>query len=109
MTTIRATCPSCGDVELQPRDMRLVVCTHVEWSYYAFSCPNCRDRVQRHADEEVVGLLMSGGVLAEQLHVPDEVFEEHSGPPLTYDDLLDFALSLRASDDLVAGVGALGG
>lgn len=107
MTTIRATCPSCGDVELRPHDMRLVVCSHPDWSYYAFACPNCRDTVQRHADQEVVGLLVSGGVPAEQVHVPAEVFEEHDGPPLTYDDLLDFALVLREHDHLAGTANAI--
>ena len=36
MTTIRATCPTCGDVELKPAELRLSVCTRPEWSTYAF-------------------------------------------------------------------------
>lgn len=109
MTTIRATCPDCGDVELSPPDMRLVVCNRPAWSYYTFSCPSCHVEVRRPADDEVVGLLVSGGVTAETVHVPDELFEEHTGPALCYDDLLDFALFLREHDHLARGVAPLGG
>jgi hypothetical protein len=38
MTTIKTSCPVCGDVELTPAQMRLVVCSRSEWSFYAFLC-----------------------------------------------------------------------
>jgi len=104
MTTIKASCPVCGDVELTPEQMRLVVCSNPDWSYYAFDCPRCADEVRRHADDEVVSLLISGGVRADTWHVPEEIFEEHDGAPLTYDDLLDFALWLRANDSVPEGL-----
>jgi hypothetical protein len=107
MTTIKASCPVCGDVELTPDQMRLTVCTYADWSYYAFDCPGCADEVRRHADEEVVRLLVSGGVKAETWHVPDEVLETHDGAALTYDDLLDFALALREDTQVEAGLSAL--
>jgi hypothetical protein len=107
MTTIKASCPVCGDVELTPPMMRLVVCSYADWSYYAFDCPRCEDEVRRHADDEVVRLLVSGGVRAESWHVPDEVFEAREGAALTYDDLLDFALALREDARMEAGLSAL--
>ena len=94
MTTIKASCPTCGDVDLKPADLRLVVCTRTEWSTYAFDCPACTDEVKKPADEEIVALLVSGGVRAQQWHIPAEALEEHVGPALGYDDLLDFALWL---------------
>ncbi|MCU0265531.1 MAG: hypothetical protein MUC45_05335 [Actinomycetia bacterium] len=104
MTTIRATCPTCGDVELKPSDLRLVVCSRAEWSTYAFDCPACADEVKKPADEEVVALLVSGGVQAQTWHIPAEALEAHPGPALTYDDLLDFALWLDEHDALAAGI-----
>ncbi|MGH8870185.1 MAG: hypothetical protein ACRDYU_19620 [Actinomycetes bacterium] len=104
MTTIKASCPVCGDVELTPDQMRLVVCSKADWSYYAFDCPGCADEVSRGADDEVVRLLISGGVRAETWHVPDEVFEVRDGAPLSYDELLDFALWLRENDRLTTGL-----
>ena len=98
MTTIKASCPVCGDVELKPAQLRLVVCSRADWSYYAFTCPACRDEVRKPADEEIVALLVSGGVVAERWHVPAEALEERVGPQISYDDVLDFVLSLDRLD-----------
>jgi len=90
MTTIKASCPSCGDVELTPQQVRLVVCSVKSWSYYAFTCTTCQDEVRKPAGRDVVALLISGGVVAEPWNVPAEALEEHSGAALSYDDVLDF-------------------
>jgi endogenous inhibitor of DNA gyrase (YacG/DUF329 family) len=103
MTIIRATCPTCGDVEMKPKDLRLRVCTRADWSTYAFNCPTCTDEVKKPADEEIVALLMGGGVKATPWHIPAEALEAHEGLPLTYDDLLDLALELKLHDAL-AGI-----
>ena len=105
MTTIKASCPLCGAVELGPRDVRLMVCTQAPLSYYAFDCPGCRDEVRKNADEHVVSLLVSGGVQPTVWDVPAEALEAHEGPSLSYDDLLDFGLSL-AGEDLLAALAA---
>ena len=102
MTTIKATCPMCGDVDLTPRQVRLVVATQPGWSFYSFRCTTCRDEVRKPANEEVVTLLTSGGVVPEQWSVPAEAVETHQGPAITYDDVLDFALALDRVDRLVA-------
>ena len=104
MTTIKTSCPVCGDVELKPAQMRLVVCSRSDWSYYAFACNACRDEIRKPADEEIVALLVSGGVRAQQWHIPAEALEEHSGAALSYDDLLDFALWLHGHDTVVPAV-----
>ena len=102
MTTIKTSCPVCGDVELTPAQMRLVVCSRTEWSYYAFACTTCREEIRKPADEEIVALLVSGGVVAEHWVIPAEALEEHSGGSITYDDVLDFALELDQVDLLAA-------
>jgi hypothetical protein len=104
MTTIKASCPMCGDVELKPAQLRLVVCSRPDWSYYAFACPSCRDEVRKPADEEIVSLLISGGVAPERWHVPAEALEEKGGAPITYDDVLDFVLNLHYLDDAVTAL-----
>lgn len=103
MTTIKASCPVCGDVELTPAQVRLVVCTRPEWSYYAFTCTACQDEIRKPADEHVVALLVSGGVRAEQWTIPAEAMEVHQGASISYDDVLDFALALDGTD-LVASL-----
>ena len=80
MTTIKTSCPVCGDVELTPAQMRLVVCNLADRSFYAFSCGTCRDEVRKPADDEVVALLVSGGVIAERWEIPAEALEDHTGP-----------------------------
>jgi hypothetical protein len=98
VTTIRATCPTCGEVELTPDDIELRVCTHAPASYYQFDCPLCTTLVQKPADDRVVQLLISGGVPATVWELPDEVRESRNGPPLSMDDLLDLHLLLRQDD-----------
>ena len=70
------------------------------------TCPTCTDEVKKPADEEVVALLISGGVVARPWHIPAEALETKDGAPLSYDDLLDFALWLDAHDVLAADVQA---
>jgi uncharacterized Zn finger protein len=102
MTTIKTSCPVCGDVELTPAQMRLVVCSKSDWSFYSFNCGTCRDEIRKPADNEVVSLLVSGGVRAERWDIPAEALEEHDGGAITYDDVLDFALGLDRVDLLAA-------
>jgi hypothetical protein len=106
MTTIKASCPCCGDIDLTPPQVRLVVCSVPVWSYYTFTCTTCRDEVRKPAAPEIVKLLRTGGVVAETWTVPDEALEEHTGPAIGYDDVLDFALWLDNADLLAAAAAA---
>jgi hypothetical protein len=105
MTTIKASCPSCGEVEMTSKDVSLMVCSHPPLSYYAFACPSCREEVRKPADDHVISLLMSGGVRAQVWELPAEALEPKVGPVLGYDDLLDFALQLADDDMLAARIG----
>jgi endogenous inhibitor of DNA gyrase (YacG/DUF329 family) len=93
MTTIKATCPSCGEVGLTPQDIDLRVDeTGAEDSFYAFTCPTCQNRVRKQADERIVQLLLSGGVPAQVIRKPAYPERKPAGqlPRLCADDLLDF-------------------
>lgn len=107
MATIKASCPCCGDVELTPAQVRLVVCSVNDWSYYSFGCAGCGDEVRKPAGTQVQSLLRTGGVKVEHWVVPAEALEGHAGPAITYDDVLDFALRLEALDTPVAALTAL--
>lgn len=102
MTTIKASCPSCGEVELTSDDVSLRVCSHGPLSYYSFTCPECLELIRKPADDHIVSLLMSGGVHAEVWEVPAEALEPKAGPGLDYDDLLDFVIQLGRDDMLAA-------
>ena len=104
MTTIKASCPCCGEVELTPPDVKLMVCSEAPLSYYSFICLTCKEEVRKPADDHVVSLLISGGVRAVVWDVPEEVRETKIGPALTYDNILDFCLALE--DDFLAALAA---
>ncbi|PIE27407.1 MAG: hypothetical protein CSA58_04545 [Micrococcales bacterium] len=105
MTTIKASCPVCGDVDLTPAQVRLVVCTVPDWSFYAFTCSGCHDEIRKPAGPDVVQLLKTGGVVVEPWVIPAEALERHDGPQICWDDVLDFALWLDSAD-LVASAAA---
>ena len=97
-TIVIATCPTCDDVELEPRDVELRLCTHAPASTYRFICPSCGDYVEKPADQEVVNLLMSAGVRSVVWELPAEALERHDGATITKDDVLDFMLGLERPD-----------
>jgi hypothetical protein len=108
MTSIRATCPGCGDVRLRAGELTVRVCADNGTGSYCFRCPACGRRVSRNASARIVELLASSGVRLERWSHPAELREGRSGPPFTPDDLLDFHQLLQRSDwfDLLAhGVG----
>lgn len=97
MTTIRATCPTCGEVGLTPDEIELRVDpTGSEDAFYAFPCPTCLNVVRKPADERIIRLLASGGVPILELVAADT--PRFSGPALTHDDLLDFHTLLRTDE-----------
>lgn len=106
MTTIKASCPTCGDVDLTAAQVRLVVCSVQDWSYYAFTCNGCSTEVRKPAGNDVVRLLTTGGVVPEPWTVPAEALEPKSGPRIGYDDVLDFALWLESADLVAAAAGS---
>ena len=61
MTTIKATCPRCGDVDLVPADVRVTVARELGWSTYTFTCAGCADSICKTADEDIVQLLTRCG------------------------------------------------
>lgn len=115
MTTIRATCPTCGEVDLTPEQIVLTVVRAEAApvgpdSHYAFTCPTCTEHVEKPADERIAHLLTTGGVNVSVVEEADRSLEEHpesppEGPALTYDDLLDLHVLLADDgwfDQLVA-------
>jgi predicted RNA-binding Zn-ribbon protein involved in translation (DUF1610 family) len=90
VATIRASCPSCGDVELTSRDVSVQVCADTSEGSYAFQCPECRVAVSKPAEQRIVDLLVSSGVRLQVWSLPAELDEPHGGEAITYDDLLEF-------------------
>jgi hypothetical protein len=109
MTTIRTTCPRCGEVDMGPESILLSVAQGGREGTYRFTCPTCYDAVEKRADRKIVALLVSAGVdvagrggSSEERTEPmfDQELEDPrgelpSGPPLTIDDLIDFHFQLQ--------------
>lgn len=98
MTTIKATCPTCGEVSLTADDVLLRIGSVAAQNSYGFDCPDCGDFIEKPADERIVRLLLSGGVMPVLNQVPAEALEDRGGPPINYDDILSFHELLKGDD-----------
>ena len=98
MTTIKANCPKCGEIDLTADDILLRIGSVKTSNTYGFSCPDCNEFVEKPADERIVRLLLSGGVMPMLVYVPAEALEPKEGPPINHDDLLAFHELLERDD-----------
>ena len=98
MAWIRASCPTCGDVELSTAEVRVLMCSSTSEGSYVFRCPTCEMAVSKPADANVVEVLVASGVRLSTWHLPAELDEEHDGPAIGYDDILDFHFGLQRDD-----------
>ena len=108
MAIVRASCPSCGDVELTTREVKVQVCTATEEGTYSFVCPACRLIVNKSADERVIKLLVAAGVHVVNWDLPAELYEPKTGAPITHDDLLAFHFALEPDDWLDKAISSWG-
>lgn len=90
MATIRASCPTCGDVELTSHDVSVQVCASNNQGSYAFRCPECTVAVSKLAEQRIIDLLVSSGVRLSVWSLPAEMDEVREGDAIDYDDLLEF-------------------
>jgi hypothetical protein len=110
MTTIRTTCPRCGEVDMGPEAISLSVRSSGREGSYRFNCPRCDDSVEKRADRKIVALLVSAGVDLEPRgasETGDTLFDqepvetveplEHApgGPAFTIDDVIEFHFLLE--------------
>jgi len=89
MTTIRTTCPLCGDVELAPGELSLELAAIDGTGTYLFECPECGDRRRRPANHRVVAILLATGVAY-------EVTEDRG--PITESEIARFTADLDRVD-----------
>lgn len=105
MTTIRARCRTCGDVELAPRDVTVVTIDGV--GTFRFRCPRCHAIVIRRCDAWRLEQLAAAGCVRQ---VVDLTFESTSpAAPITHDDLLDFHQALYDDAVFVRAVDSIEG
>lgn len=111
MTNIRATCPLCGEVDMEAAAISLRVPRGAEEGAYAFICPECSLPVTKRASRKTVLLLKAAGVGAAGGIEPGSLeptvaalsIEDRSpdplAPALSLDDLIAFHFLLE--DDVV--------
>jgi predicted RNA-binding Zn-ribbon protein involved in translation (DUF1610 family) len=100
MTTIRTTCPRCGEVDMGPEAIMLSVRQSGREGSYRFTCPSCADDVEKRADRKIVALLVSAGVDIEQSEQDQLLFDDEDaedsrgqipqGPRFSIDDVIEF-------------------
>jgi hypothetical protein len=107
MTTIRTTCPRCGEVDMGPESILLQVVRGGREGTYRFECPTCMEPVEKRADRKIVALLVSAGVdVAGRGARTTELFDDDQsevedprgplppGPAFSIDDVIDFHFKL---------------
>ncbi len=98
MAWIRTSCPTCGDVELGTDEVQVMMCSSTVEGSYVFKCPSCELAVSKRADADVVDVLVTAGVRLWVWQLPAELDEQHHGPPIDYDDLLEFHFHIQRDD-----------
>jgi hypothetical protein len=92
-TLITTRCDRCGDVDLLAEQMWLVVSEPRDRTHFGFSCPQCHEVSRHRVDDETLDVLKQL-LPVEEIALPAEALETHSGPALTTDDLIDLMVSL---------------
>src|SRR5438067_13175385 len=122
MTTIRARCPHCGEVDMTPEAIELAVRDDTRTGSYRFICPACLTLVEKRADRKIVDLLSSVGVTvtagtAGHPSLLDELPNPTTEPrpeidaalvPFTYDDLISFHFFLQDDDQVAETISTWG-
>ncbi|CAB4938320.1 MAG: hypothetical protein F2842_03520 [Actinobacteria bacterium] len=106
MTTIKATCPECGDVELTPAEVRVEVeeTLAAPVSAFAFECRVCATHVRGPVDQPTAAALTRSGARTVHRRLPAEVREPHAVTPLTEDEVIAFGRWLEQSVDPIRHV-----
>ena len=99
--TFRVHCKECGAVDIDPASITLKVSASDPAcrSYFVYACHG--KAIRKPAPPCTVEKLVAGGVRPMAFDLP--TVHVKSGPALTMDDLLEFALQLGTTDYL-AGV-----
>lgn len=91
---VRAECPSCGTVIAKASALSCGVSEVDEAALCEFDCPSCRRSLLLPVEpSEITTLLLLGAHRAGSL--PYELLEAHSGPPVSWDEVLEAHLQLE--------------
>jgi hypothetical protein len=86
---VQARCVWCGEVEFDLAYLRVHEAS-AEEGLLEFACPDCGRLNVRGLGGRELDALRRVGAHASSGPAPFELLEEHSGPPISWDDLIDF-------------------
>ena len=104
MTTIRAKCPTCGDVDLAADDISLELAPDGGHGAYHFVCSLCENSVSKSASRRTVALLIAAGIEpvpadpadpVDAIVSYDDLSPDPLAPALTLDDVITFHFLLE--------------
>lgn len=92
---VRVHCPWCGTFDLAPAAVRCAdAASGEQHTLCEFTCPGCGRLIIRRTTAKGARLARRLGVARFEGTVPLELLEPRSGPPLSWDDVLDLHLTL---------------
>lgn len=94
---VQARCAWCGQVELGPDSLRIDMGSG-DAALFEFVCPLCSRLNLGAIDGTETPALLAAGAEWHRGPAPFELLEERSGPPIGWDDLLDFHQALAEHD-----------
>ena len=100
MASIRVTCETCGDIDLDANGVIARCCVDDDRNQYRFRCPTCDFVTVKSTQLRVIKLLEANGVPVEYWELPQELHERRSGATLTHDDVISFHTAMRDDDEL---------
>jgi hypothetical protein len=98
---VEARCAWCGVVPLDADGLHVHV-RREHGGLLEFRCPTCDRLNLRRLSPGEVAVLSGVGIDPVERPAPFELMELRSGPPLTWDDLLEFHLALSLAQDVVS-------
>ncbi len=102
---VRVVCPGCGPLVLPAKHLRCELEAAGDKGICELQCPVCSTMVLVPAGPAAVETMRNGGAGHISGSVPFELLEPHIGPPLSWDDVLDFKLALDGRPDLLSNMG----
>jgi hypothetical protein len=92
---VRVVCPGCGPLVVPAQAFRCELEAAATKGLCEVRCPICSALVVLAAAASAVATMRNAGAGPMDGSVPFELLESHSGPPLSWDDVLDFKLALE--------------
>jgi hypothetical protein len=94
---VRLQCRKCGPLLVPAAELRCGLEPVGERGICELRCPICHRIILIPAIASVVEALFRGGASHITGAVPFELLERHTGPALSWDELLDFKLALGST------------